>query len=84
MCFPLASFSIKVVWIRRLNDSSSHTEIVYYVQKDQQPVRAITVVNLLHNYDIQELAVALSQVIHIQAEGTLSMYHNLLNFAEFS
>ena len=59
---------------RRANDTSSHTELVYYVIRDRKPVRAITVVNLIHNYDIQELAVALSQVIHIQAEGRWSIW----------
>lgn len=55
-----------------MNHTSSHTELVYYVIRDKKPVRAINVVNLIHNYDIQELAVALSQVIHIQAEGKCS------------
>lgn len=34
-----------------------------------QPVRAVTLVRLLQGYEVQELAVALSQVIYIKAEG---------------
>ncbi|XP_067946047.1 uncharacterized protein [Watersipora subatra] len=58
----------KIERIARVNSTSGLTEIIYYALMNGQPVRAVTLVRLLQGYEVQELAVALSQVIYIKAE----------------
>lgn len=68
VCDSLLLFR-QVVAIARLNSSTSLTELIYYGLRNGQPVRAISLVNMLLGYEIQQLAVALDQVVRIMAEG---------------
>jgi len=61
--------------------TSSLTELLYYVERNYQPVRASIITQMVRRYDIQELAVALSQIIHTKAEGKLINYYKRLQTA---